>query len=68
MALEEYRRKRDFQKTPEPAGGDRKPVGQPANAGRRPAADEAGVEDMSVSLSHEGDYATAVVITTREKP
>lgn len=31
----------------------------------RAAAEEAGAPDLSVSLSHEGDYATAVVISLR---
>lgn len=30
----------------------------------RAAAEEAGASDLTVSLSHEGDYATAVVILT----
>lgn len=29
----------------------------------RDIAEEAGADDLSVSLSHEGDYATAVVVT-----
>jgi bifunctional non-homologous end joining protein LigD len=32
MALEEYRRKRDFSRTPEPRGGDPGPEGRPADA------------------------------------
>jgi holo-[acyl-carrier protein] synthase len=32
----------------------------------RAAADDAGIGDLAVSLSHEGDYATAVVMTMRE--
>ena len=33
----------------------------------RAAADEAGVVELAVSLSHEGDYATAVVLAMRQK-
>ena len=33
----------------------------------RAAADAAGFADMSVSLSHEGDYATAVVLAIRQE-
>ena len=46
----------------------RGPSGAPSlllHGAARSAAEEAGVEHMSVSLSHEGDYATAVVITIR---
>jgi holo-[acyl-carrier protein] synthase len=48
----------------------RGPSGAPTlvlHGAARAAAEEAGVGHVSVSLSHEGDYATAVVITTREK-
>ena len=47
----------------------RGPSGAPTlllHGGALAAAEEAGVEHLSLSLSHEGDYATAVVITTRE--
>jgi holo-[acyl-carrier protein] synthase len=33
----------------------------------RKAADAAGVNELSISLSHEGDYATAVVLAIRQK-
>ncbi len=33
----------------------------------RDAANEGGVVDLAVSLSHEGDYATAVVLAMRQK-
>jgi holo-[acyl-carrier protein] synthase len=33
----------------------------------RAAADAAGVAELSVSLSHEGDYATAVVLAIRQE-
>ncbi len=58
----------------------RGPSGAPSlvlHGNARAAADEAGASDLSLSLSHEGDYATAVVIslrrssnafTTQEKP
>jgi holo-[acyl-carrier protein] synthase len=49
----------------------RGPTGAPSlvlHGTARSAAEEAGVNHVSVSLSHEGDYATAVVITTREQP
>ncbi len=34
----------------------------------RAAADEAGIGELAVSLSHEGDFATAIVFTMREGP
>lgn len=46
----------------------RGPSGAPTlvlHGAARSAAEEAGVDQLAVSLSHEGDYATAVVITTR---
>ena len=51
----------------------RSPSGAPAlvlHGNARAAAEEAGAPELSVSLSHEGDYATAVVISlsSREKP
>jgi len=51
----------------------RGPSGAPAlvlHGNARAAAEEAGAPALSVSLSHEGDYATAVVISlsSREKP
>jgi holo-[acyl-carrier protein] synthase len=47
----------------------RSPSGAPSlrlHGAARLFADEFGVNSLSVSLSHEGDYATATVITTRE--
>ena len=51
----------------------RGPSGAPAlvlHGNARAAAEEAGTPSLSLSLSHEGDYATAVVIstTTRKEP
>ena len=34
----------------------------------RAAADDAGVSELSVSLSHEGDYSAAVVLAVRPEP
>jgi holo-[acyl-carrier protein] synthase len=48
----------------------RSPSGAPElvlHGNARAAADEAGAPALSVSISHEGDYATAVVISLREK-
>ena len=33
----------------------------------REAADEAGLSELAVSLSHEGDYATAIVLAMRNR-
>jgi holo-[acyl-carrier protein] synthase len=48
----------------------RGPSGAPAlvlHGNARAAAEEAGAPALSVSISHEGDYATAVVISLRER-
>ena len=34
----------------------------------RAAADDAGVSELSVSLTHEGDYSAAVVLAVRHEP
>ena len=48
----------------------RRPSGSPElklHGAARAAADEAGIDELAVSLSHEGDFATAVVMSMREK-
>jgi holo-[acyl-carrier protein] synthase len=53
---------REIEVTRRPSGGcDLK-----LHGAARAAAVEAGVDELAVSLSHEGDYATAVVMTMRE--
>jgi holo-[acyl-carrier protein] synthase len=47
---------------------EREPSGAPRlslHGAALAAAEEAGVEEVALSLSHEGDFATAVVMTTR---
>ncbi|HEY2748333.1 MAG TPA: holo-ACP synthase, partial [Polyangia bacterium] len=58
LALADHGSWRDIEVTRAPSGA----CALALHGAARAAADEAGVVELAVSLSHEGDYATAVVL------
>jgi holo-[acyl-carrier protein] synthase len=63
LGLADHGNWRDIEVTRAPSGA----CALSLHGATRDAANEAGVVDLAVSLSHEGDYATAVVLATRNQ-